>query len=98
MGPPGPTNHYRYYPRYDYRYYPEYRWPYYDNDYYWDHDWDYDWSDYYRNEVVADNVGVLAAYKQGLAEGKIEGLKMADQKSMQPDVPSEPGYTGSMGS
>ncbi len=92
-GQPAPANYYRHYPRYDYRYYPKYRWPYYDYDYHWDYDWDYDWGDYYRDEVVADNVGVLAAYKQGLAEGRLEGLKMSEQ----PGAPTAAGYHGSAG-
>lgn len=95
MGPPGPSNYYR--PRYHHYYpYPGYRWPSHDYDYYreydynWDHD--YDWGDYYRDEVIADNsTGVLSAYKQGLAEGRLEAQNLA-----QTGINTPPGYAGSM--
>jgi hypothetical protein len=98
MGPPSPANYYRHYPRYDYRHYPGYRWPYYDNDYYWDHNWDYDWGDYYRDEVIADSTGVLSAYKQGLAEGRLEAQNLAQKEiSTPPGDAAASGYTGSSG-
>lgn len=90
MRAPSPSNYY--YPRYHHYYpYPGYRWPYYDYDYYWDYDWDYDWGDYYSDEVIADSTGVLSAYKQGLAEGRLEAQSLAQKETRTP-----PGYAGSM--